>query len=148
MGKAPGNEEHTVALRVQFHGGMAPEAGRTRPEVYRHVQHLAGDHPHQFGLGMISRLEMQPANYAVMRLALVVLHKPDRPDGFLEDLLVIGFEEIPPGVPEYPGLQDQQAFYIGRDDIHKRSIHFFREAYQCGISTPKTAFTLDLSSTE
>ena len=148
MGKTPRDEHHPVVLPCQLFRMPFPVGGRPFAKVHGNVQHGAAHHADELRLGVLPFLEMEPADHSVAGLALVVLDEPDRSHQLMELPFVEHLKEIAPCVPEHFRLDDDEPFDTCLDNRHSRSMHFFRESYQCGTSMPKVSLTLVLSRTE
>ena len=119
MCKSLRHKELPVVISSKFTTDMLAEPGRPATDVHGNVQHPSRDHPHQFGLGMFSPLEMEPPDNPVPALALVVLHKADGAHGLVKNPLVPAFEKIAPVVPENLRFQDKNTGYDSFNDVHR-----------------------------
>jgi hypothetical protein len=109
MGKARGDITLPEILCRQRGDHPVEEGGRTSPDIDYHIENLALDYPDQLPLRP-SLLCMQPANGAIDRARLIILHK-GRGDTVVPILLqVIGFQEKSSAISED----------VWRDDDHTR----------------------------
>ena len=88
MGKASRNEKLAVILSCQFYGDVLAESGRAFPDVHGYIQDRTGNHPDEFGLGMLAFLEMKASHDSVGRFAFIVLDEVDMSDTLFEILEV------------------------------------------------------------
>ena len=97
---------------------MFAERGRSAPYIDGDVQNPTLNDPHQFGLGCGPLLEMESAQYAPAGFGFVVLHEVYGPDGLVELLLGVAFEEIAAVVAEHLRLDDNHVLDCGGNDFH------------------------------
>lgn len=116
--KTARDEELAMILFGQFHGDMLAEGGRAAADVHRHIQHGTLDHADEFRLCMGRFLEMQPAEHAVGRLALVVLDENRVADLLLKIAQRERFEEVAAFIAEDAGFDDHHTFDICLDYFH------------------------------
>ena len=110
---------------------MPAEGGAAPANIDRNVEHFAFDHPQKLRLAEASGLVVKAPNYAVARLALVVLHEADRTHSSGEIPFGERLEEVSAAVSEDAGLDDYDAFYLCLYDVHlMRDIHSARESLQ------------------
>ena len=97
---------------------MFAERGRSAPYIDGDVQNPTLNDPHQFGLGCGPLLEMESAQYAPAGFGFVVLHEAYGPDGLVELLLGVAFEEIAAVVAEDLRLDNNHVLDRGGNDFH------------------------------
>ena len=85
---------------------MLAKPGRTAADINGNVKDTAAHNPYKFALGMLSFLEMQATEHSVRAFALIILDKVYGPHGFREVLPAPGFKEIPTGITEHFGFND------------------------------------------
>jgi len=111
-------EELAVILGGQFDGDVFAERGRSAPYIDGDVQNPTLNDPYQFGLGCGPLLEMEPAQHAPAGFGFVVLHEAYGPDGLVELLLGVAFEEIAAVVAEDLRLDNNHVLDRGGNDFH------------------------------
>ena len=111
VGKALRDEELPVIFPGELAGHILSKPGRAPADIHRHIQHAAGNHPHQLALGAGPFLEMQPPQHAVSAFALVVLDKLDVPsNGLVKVPLAPAFHKIAPLISKHPGLENEKVW--------------------------------------
>ena len=111
VGKALRDEELPVVFPGELAGHVLSKPGRAPADIHRHIQHAAGNHPHQFALGAGPFLEMQAPQHAVPAFALVVLDKLDVPaNGLVKVPLAPAFHKIAPLISKHPGLENEKVW--------------------------------------
>lgn len=110
VGKALGDIELFLVLRREENTVPLAEGGAALAQVNRDIKDLAADHADQLALGILF-LEVESAQDAPDRHALVVLNKDHVQSGFLHVALVVGLHEISPVVAVHGGLDHIEPFY-------------------------------------
>ena len=118
MCEAARYEELAFVIPREFHRDVSSERGRAAADINRDVEHTSPDHAHEFRLGAAPLLKMEAPQYAVARMRFVVLHKAHETHLLVELPLRVAFEEVTPRVAENLRLENNHAFYSGRDDFH------------------------------
>lgn len=95
----------------KIQGVKLPVSGRAASDINGYVPYSPFDDPYQFTLGVRGRLEVQPAQNALLGQGLVVLHKMAGQSLLFKAALIVCFEKIAPIIAKYPGLNDLEAFY-------------------------------------
>jgi hypothetical protein len=90
---------------------------RGTAQIHCHVEHRAAHHPHQLALRRVE-LVMQPAQHALRRARMVVLHEIQVQPQCGEGLAVPAFHEEAARVAEHPGFDQEDAGESAFDDVH------------------------------
>ena len=106
VGEAGGNPYLTVAAGIESDSRPLAEGGGTSADVHRHIEYLAGEHPHQFALRM-PQLIMQAAQNAFHRFALILLHEVGGDAALAEMRGAPSLDEVAALVFVDGGLEDQ-----------------------------------------
>jgi hypothetical protein len=103
VGKTGGDIKLILPFAAEDNGMPLTIAGRTGPQVHRHIKDLTKDGPDQFALG-VGLLKVKTPEYPLYRTGLVILDKGNRytPGGVIPQ--GIAFKKIAPAVPKHPGL--------------------------------------------
>ena len=126
VGKATGNEELAFVLVAQLHHDMLAERGRTLPQVDSHIEHSALYHSHQLRLREVALLIVQPAQHAVRRARLVVLHEINLAYIRFKLVFLPRFKKIAPAVSKHLGVDNPHAFN-GSFRIRHNNISFIHK---------------------
>jgi hypothetical protein len=95
-----------------------PKSGRRAPHVHGHVEDRSRRDPHQLAL-RLGVLEMQAAQHATLRTAVIVLTELRGQSGGRERLGVPALEEEAALVAEHPGFDHDHAGQTGFDALHR-----------------------------
>ena len=117
MRKARRHPEHLLVRGGQFQPDPFAEMRAGLADIHRHVPHPASDHADQLAL-RIGVLEMQPAQHAARRLAMIVLHEVEVQPGRLEGVRIPAFVKEAAIVAEHARFDDQRAGNGGFHDVH------------------------------
>ena len=109
MGKALGNIELFFVLRRERLSVPLAIGCRAGTQIHGHVEDLPGDYPNQLALGELL-LIVQPPKHAPAGHGLVVLDEHHVQSGLMHVILIVGFHEIAPAVPEDGRLNNQKSF--------------------------------------
>ena len=91
----------------ELHGYVVSEGGAAAPYVHGHIEDAATDNTHQLSLCRRSALEMQAADNAAMRFALIILYETDvLAHGGFEDVVAICLGEVATSITYGLGLDD------------------------------------------
>jgi hypothetical protein len=115
--------ELAVVLARQLDPDPLTEGRAALAQVDRDIKHGALRAANELALRVRWQLVMQPAQHALGRARVVVLHKVHVvADGLVEDLLVVALHEEAASVPEDLGLQDEDIGDGSADDVHVQRV--------------------------
>ena len=118
VGKTTGDEELAVIVLRKLNCDMLPVSRRAFPNIHRNVQHSTLDASHQLGLSEGRTLKMQSSHHAVRRHRFIVLHEMNGAHLLKEFALGKTLKEIPSGVLEHTGFNDEHALDSGFYNFH------------------------------
>ena len=118
MGAAGWHPQLLLSFSRQRDAIPLAAAGRLRPAIDDDVKDGAGGHAHQFSLGLLS-LQVQSAQNALTRAAVVVLHKGKVDTRFQIALGVPGLEKKAAGIAVHRRGDQCHTRQWGRFSLHR-----------------------------
>lgn len=118
--KALGDKELAFILAREFNGDILAKSGALGAYIYRHIEHPALYHAHQFCLLIGRPLEVQTTQHPPLGAALIVLHKGPLNARFgTKTLGIKRLEKVSPLVTKHLWLNNKNALYVGFYNIHR-----------------------------
>ena len=150
MSKTTRNKELAVILSCQLHLNMLSKSRRSLTDINSNIKYLTLENSYQFALGVLSFLEVQPTEYSIATLALVILHELDRSNLLIKVFLRPGLHKISSRITEHLRLDNYNSLNICLNYVYhfRLLIQFFKGSVQYGTVTPNVSLILVLSSTE
>ena len=117
VGEAFGHPELVFVFGGEDGAGPLAEGGGAAAQVDGHVEHFAGNHAHEFALGVFG-LVVQAAQDGLAGFGVVFLHEGTRGDVFAKPVVAEGFHKEATFVAVDLGLEEFDVGDGGGEDVH------------------------------